>query len=180
MPPVLTYSWAQRILHWLMAAIILCMIPAGLTMANLLADGPAKNTVYELHKSFGLVLFALILVRIAVRWSRGAPPLVPGLPRWQRIAARISHYALYGLMVLVPIAGWSGTSACCAPVNLFWTVPLTLPVEGGMETGKAIFKVHATLALLLAAIVLVHVSAALHHHLVRRDATLRRMWQGAP
>jgi cytochrome b561 len=63
-------------------------------------------------------------------------------------------------------------------VNLFWTVPLTLPVSGGDEAAKAIFRVHFVLAFTLTAIVLVHVSAALHHHLARRDRTLLRMWPG--
>jgi cytochrome b561 len=154
------------------------MVPAGLLMANVLADGPVKDTVYELHKSFGIIVFCLALVRIAVRWARGAPPLVAGLPEWQRAAAHISHYALYLLIVLVPLAGWAGTSACCAPVNVFWTLPVTLPIGGGMETAGTIFRFHIGFALLLTAIVLVHVAAAVHHHVVRRDATLRRMLPG--
>lgn len=176
--PEPVYSPVQRLLHWLIAAIVVTMIPVGLLMANVLGDGPLKNTTYELHKSFGLVVFGLALLRLAVRWLRGAPPLVPGLPAWQRHAAHVSHAALYLLIVLVPLAGWAGASACCAPVNVFFTVPLTLPIEGGMERAKTIFAVHETLALTLAALVALHIAAALHHHLVRRDATLRRMWPG--
>jgi cytochrome b561 len=173
------YTPAQKALHWTMAAIIVLMVPAGISMANILPEGaPLTNTVYELHKSFGLIILTLALIRIAVRWRNGAPSLVPGLPAWQRAAARISHYALYILVVLVPIAGWTATSMCCAPVNLFWTIPVTLPVGGDMETAKPVFLVHDTLALTLAAIVLIHVGAALHHHFVRRDRTLRRMWPG--
>jgi cytochrome b561 len=100
---------------------------------------------------------------------------VPGLPSWQRAAAHGSHIALYILIVLVPVLGWAGTSACCAPVNLFWTVPLTLPVPGGMETAERIFALHKAMALTLAGIVVIHVAAALYHHLIRRDDTLRRM-----
>ena len=85
---------------------------------------------------------------------------------------------MYILIVLVPLAGWTATSACCAPVNLFWTIPVTLPIEGGMDAAKPIFRIHDTLALTLTAIVLVHAAAALHHHFVRRDPTLLRMWPG--
>jgi cytochrome b561 len=175
------YTPAQKALHWTMAAIIVLMVPAGISMANILPEGtPLTNTVYELHKSFGLIILTLALIRIAVRWRNGAPSLVPGLPAWQRAAARISHYALYLLIVLVPIAGWTATSMCCAPVKIFWTIPVTLPlpIEGGMEASKPYFLVHYALAFTLTAIVLIHVGAALHHHFVRRDRTLRRMWPG--
>ncbi len=175
-----SYTLAQRILHWLIAAIVVVTVPVGLIMTNVLGDGPVKNTLFELHKSFGLIVFALALLRIAVRWRYGAPPLVPGMPDWQRHAAHVSHAALYMLIVLVPLAGWAGTSACCAPVNVFWTLPVTLPIEGGMERAKTIFPIHIGLALTLTALVFVHAGAALHHHLVRRDGTLRRMWPGAP
>jgi cytochrome b561 len=161
-----------------MALIIVTLVPAGLTMTRL-GPGSLTNTIYEVHKSFGLMIFALALMRLALRLLRGAPPLVPGLPAWQRAAAHGSHIALYILIVLVPLAGWAGTSACCAPVKLFWTFSLTLPVEGGMERAKQIFAVHEALALTLTGIVLIHVAAALHHHLIRRDATLRRMLPGS-
>ena len=173
------YSPAQKALHWTTALLIAVMVPVGISMADILEPGaPLTNTLYELHKSLGLTIFGLALVRIALRWRRGAPPLVPGLPAWQRAAARGSHWALYVLIVLVPLSGWAATSICCAPVNLFWTVPVTLPLEGGMDASKPVFRLHYALAFTLTGIVLVHASAALHHHLVRRDRTLLRMWPG--
>lgn len=174
------YSPAQKALHWLIAALIVVLVPVGVTMAEILEDGPIKNSAYELHKSFGLTVFSLAVLRAGIRLVRGAPPLVPGLPAWQRAAARASHYALYLLIILVPLSGWTATSVCCAPVNLFWTVPLTLPlpIEGGMEQSEPFFLVHYALAFTLTAIVLVHVGAALHHHFVRRDRTLLRMLPG--
>lgn len=172
------YSPTQRLLHWTIAILIFVTVPIGISIANLLKPGPVTDFFYEVHKSLGLTIFTLAIIRIAVRWRRGAPPLVEGLPRWQRTAAYVSHYALYLLIVLVPIAGWSATSACCAPVNLFWTLPVTLPISGGMEAAKPIFRIHNALALTLTGIVLVHVSAALHHHFVRGDGTLLRMLTG--
>jgi cytochrome b561 len=172
------YSGAQKALHWTVAALVLAMVVIGVAMTTI-AGGATKNALYEIHKSIGLVVLALMGVRIALRWRRGAPPLVPDLPAWQRRAAVASHYALYALLVLVPVLGWSGVSACCPPVNLFWTVPVTLPIGGGFETAKPILYVHDILALSLAALVAVHVAAALHHHVVRRDDTLRRMLPGS-
>jgi cytochrome b561 len=171
----LQYAPAQKWLHWLMAAfIVLVMIPAGLTMTRL-GEGETTNTLYELHKSFGVIIFALAVVRAGLRLIRGAPPLEPGIPAWQRFAAHVSHSALYMLIVLVPITGWIATSACCAPVNLFWTVPVTLPVTGGEDFAKAVFRLHYGFVYTLMAIVTIHVAAALHHHFVRRDRTLVRM-----
>lgn len=173
-----TYSGAQKALHWTVAVLVLAMVGLGLAMTAI-GPGPAKNTLYELHKSVGLVVLALMVPRAALRWRRGAPPLVPGLPAWQRAAAHASHGALYGLLVAVPLLGWAGVSACCPPVNLFWTLPLTLPVGGGFAAAKPILAVHDILALSLAGVVAIHVAAALWHHLVRRDETLRRMLPGS-
>ena len=173
-----SYSPAQKWLHWLIAAIILLiMIPVGLTMPRL-GDGSTKNTLYELHKSFGLIVFSLAVIRAAIRLSRGAPPLEPDIPAWQRRAAHASHYAMYALIFLVPLSGWAATSACCPPVKLFWTMPLTLPVPTDEHLAKRIFLFHYTFVFTLAAIVLVHIGAALHHHFIRRDRTLLRMVAG--
>jgi cytochrome b561 len=173
------YTPLQKALHWTIAALIVVTIPIGVSIANLLKPGPITNVLYEVHKSIGLTIFSLAVFRVAVRLRRGAPPLVTGLPAWQRAAAYGSHYALYLLIVLVPLAGWAATSACCAPVNLFWTVPVTLPISGGMDAAKPIFQVHNALALTMTALVLVHAGAALHHHFIRRDPTLARMLPGA-
>jgi cytochrome b561 len=174
----LRYSPAQKWLHWLMAAVIvLGMIPVGLTMTRL-GEGETTNRLYEIHKSFGVIVFALAVLRAGLRLTRGAPPLEPGIPAWQRFAARVSHSALYMLIVLIPITGWVATSACCAPVNLFWTIPVTLPVTGGEDFSKAVFRVHKALVYTLMGIVAIHVAAALQHHFVRRDRTLLRMLPG--
>lgn len=168
------YAPAQKWLHWTMALLIIVMVAIGLTMVNL-GDGELKNRLYELHKSTGLIILTLALVRIAVRLTHGTPPLEPSIPPWQRFAAHVSHYALYMLIALVPLAGWAATSSCCAPVNLFWTIPLTLPVPTDEAFSKTVFRIHFGLVFVTVTIVLVHVSAALHHHLVRRDRTLLRM-----
>ncbi len=168
------YSGAQKALHWMIAVLVLAMVAMGLAMT---AAGPGqlKNNLYETHKSIGVVVLILMVPRIVLRLRRGAPPPVPGLAPWQRAAARASHVALYALLVAVPVLGWAGVSACCPPVNLFWTVPVTLPIGGGFETAKPILAVHDILALALAGLVALHVAAALHHHIGRKDETLRRM-----
>ena len=172
-----TYAPSQKVLHWAVAVLVFALVPMALAMANW-PDGAVKNALYEWHKSVGLTVLALALARLLVRAARGAPPLVAGLPAWQHQAARASHLALYALIMLVPLLGWAGTSACCAPVMLYFTLPLTLPVSGGMPVGEAILKVHQVAAFTLVALALLHAGPALHHHLVRRDGTLRRMGWG--
>ena len=172
--PPLRFSAAQKWLHWGMALLIVILVSVGLTMTRL-GEGQITNALYELHKSVGLIVLALALVRIGVRASHGVPPPEPDVPRWQRLAARASHYALYALVLLVPLAGWTATSSCCGPVKLFWTMPLTLPVPSEEEFSKAAFWFHFALAFTLIGVVFVHILGALQHHFVRRDNTLIRM-----
>ena len=114
--PERRYSGIQVALHWIIALIIIGMIPVGLVMTRL-DPSTLANLLYELHKSFGLIVFGLVVIRIGTRFALGVPPLAPNMPHWQIRAARISHAALYVLIILVPLTGWAATSACCAPVN---------------------------------------------------------------
>lgn len=171
------YAGVQKLLHWLMAALVLAMIAVGLSLPRL-APGPLTNTLYEVHKSTGILVLALALVRLALRWRLGAPPLDPALPVWQRRAATASHVLLYALLILIPIAGWTATSACCRPVEFLGAVPATLPVPPGDGLAKPVFLLHFALGFALIGLLAVHVAAALHHHFIRRDDTLRRMLPG--
>jgi len=168
------YSGVQKALHWAMALLIAGMLGVGLSLPRL-TPGPLADVLYEVHKSTGMLVLALALARLAIRLRHGVPALDPALPRWQRMAAGMSHAALYTLMIAMPVVGWIATSACCRPVRFLWTVPATLPVPADNAAAKWLFLLHLALGLALIAIVAVHVAAALHHHFVRRDDTLRRM-----
>ncbi|WP_210493896.1 cytochrome b [Microvirga antarctica] len=170
------YSAPSRLLHWTMAIlIILITIPIGLLMGNL-PDGGAKNSLYELHKSFGMTVFVLAILRVGVRAFEGFRPLPSALPAWQLAAARATHLALYGLIVLVPILGFIGTSMCCAPVNYFWTVPIPLAFSGSLERAEMVLDWHKAAVFVLAAVLGLHLAAALFHRLVLRDGVFERMW----
>ena len=132
------YSGPSRFVHWAIAfLILLVLIPVGLIMTNL-PDGSAKNTLYELHKSFGMTVFALAVIRVAIRAVEGFPPLPSSLPAWQQAAARGTHLALFALIFIVPALGFAGTSMCCSPVNYFWLIPIPIELPGGMDRAEIV------------------------------------------
>jgi cytochrome b561 len=172
------YSGGSRFLHWIIAALILLgLIPIGLTMVSL-EDGMLKNFLYEVHKSFGMIVFTLAVMRVVVRVAQGFPPLPDSMPEWQKIAARATHLALYTLIVTVPVLGYTGTAMCCAPVSLFWTIPIPISVERNLEQAEIVLAWHKSAVFLMAGILALHVGAALWHRSVRRDGVFGRMWRG--
>lgn len=178
MQPSEVYSAPQRLIHWLMALSILSMLPVGFYMANAFGADfpPERGQLYELHKSFGFIVFLLACARVFFRLTRGAPEAEASLSLFQRRVSRVVHYLLYVLIFVVPLSGWIATSMCCAPVNLFWTVPVTLPVSGGEELYKRVFAVHMASAILMTVLVLAHIGAAIMHLVVMKDGVFRRMW----
>ncbi|MDH0303225.1 MULTISPECIES: cytochrome b [unclassified Pseudomonas] len=161
-----------RLLHWLMAVLILAMLFIGVAMVGDLS--PRHPLLVELHKATGLALLVLVLVRIALRLSLPHPPLPAGLPRLQRLAAGASHLLLYGLMLAMPLLGWAMLSAggYPRPLQLPAIAPHDLPLYALLR------QAHGWLGYLLFATVLLHLGAALMHALVRRDGVLRSMWPG--
>ena len=166
---------ASQALHWLIALLVLVMAGIGLALDEL-PRSPKWIWVYDLHKSIGLSVLALAVVRLAWRLVAGAPPPVPGLPRAQRLAAGVTHWLLYLLIFLMPLSGWLYDSASgLRPLRWFgqFAVPrLVAPDEGLADD---LHDLHETLFLVLVVVVAAHVLAALWHHLFRGDATLARM-----
>ena len=171
-------------LHWLIAVLILGMGALGLTLGEL-PKTPKYFWVYTLHKSVGITVLALMLLRLGWRLHAGAPVAVAGTPRWQHTLAACTHWLLYALVLAIPLSGWLYDSASgLRPFKLFgWlTMPkLAAPDETLQATSHAL---HEWGFWLLVVLVAMHAGAALHHHVVRRDDTLARMlpegWLRAP
>ncbi len=179
------WGWPARLLHWLMAVLILFQIGLGFRMVNLVADVYLQFGLYQTHKSWGFVIFCLALARIGWRLTHPAPAPPPGTPPLEMALARGAHLALYMLMIALPLTGWLTASA--SPLqetyglkNLVFTwFELPDPIRPGSELLKDRFAaVHAWTAFGLAVILLGHVGAALWHHFARRDGMLRRMLLG--
>lgn len=170
------FSLPIRLLHWLMAAMILAMLFIGVGMVASVSQ--RHVWLVGIHKPLGMAVLLLALVRLVLRWRHGAPPLPATLPRWQRQAAHASHGLLYLLMVLMPLVGWAMLSAAGDPVTLgILRLPSILPAD---PLWFALLRsAHTVLAYLLFLIVLGHLGAALVHGLIRRDGVLSTMLRGA-
>lgn len=178
------YGGVAMLLHWLIAACVLALAGLGLVMVRGGLQLQTKIALYQLHKSLGATVLALMLLRILWRLTHRPPPLPTSMPAWERAAAHTTHAVLYLLLVLVPISGWVMVSGSPIPVptRLFWTVTVphlepfaSWPAEIRRAWSPALKQVHLVMAVTLLALIVLHVLAALRHHFVLKDDILRRM-----
>jgi cytochrome b561 len=169
----LRFTVLQRALHWLMALCILAMLFIGVGMVSTVM--PKYLTLVSIHKPLGIAILVLALVRLVVRLRYGAPSLPVDLPEPMKLAAYLSHYALYALMIGLPLIGWGMLSAAAYPVVLYGGVhlPATLPQSDSLH--GLLWDAHFYLAFAFFALILLHVAAALFHALVRRDGVFEAM-----
>lgn len=162
-----------RLLHWLMAVLILAMLFIGVGMVSTVVS--AHQWLLALHKPLGIAILILAIVRLAVRWRRPPPPLPRDLPTLQHFAAKASHWLLYALMLAMPLIGWAMLSAAGDPVMLGASLRLPSILPADPVAFAALRHAHAWLAYLLFATILLHLAAALYHGLIRRDGVLESM-----
>jgi cytochrome b561 len=163
----------QRLLHWLMAVCILAMLFIGVGMVSTIT--PKYLTLVSIHKPLGIAILVLALIRLAVRLRYGTPKLPADLPEPVKLAAYLSHYALYALMIGMPLIGWGMLSAAAYPVVLFGGVHLP-PILAQSDSLQAVlWSAHFYLAFAFYAVILMHVAAALFHALFRRDGVFEAM-----
>ena len=163
----------QRALHWIMAVCILAMLFIGVGMVSTVAS--EYLTLVNIHKPLGILILILALIRLVVRLRLGAPPLPLDLPEPMKLAAYLSHYALYALMIAMPLIGWAMLSAAEYPVVMWpgvW-LPQILPLDPNLHT--LLWNAHFYLAFLFFALILMHLAAGLFHALVRRDGVFDAM-----
>jgi len=166
------YSALAKLLHW--TASVLFMIPAGVIMKRI---GPSdlQNTLYNLHRSFGALVLVLMVLRLAYRLAHGAPAPEPTLNAFQRIVAAAVHHLLYVLLLVQPVMGWAATSAYGAPIIIFGAFRLPDFLAKDAALSKQLFAAHDLIGYALAALIAVHIGAALYHYVIRRDGVLQRM-----
>lgn len=178
MTEVRKYPLVWRILHWLMAVMVLSLIPVGLWMTSRgEADiwGELTNALYSSHKALGFSVLLLMIVRMLFKLFMHAPEYPSDFPDVLQKAAKGLHHALYLLLFATPLFGWAGVTAY--PALITWggdlpAMPL-IPVDQGLA--EHLFAIHGTLAMILAVLIVGHIAAALRH-MVRKDGIFRRMW----
>jgi cytochrome b561 len=172
-----------RFFHWAVVLLILTQAVIGLVMVEL-PKRPSTIPVYSFHKSLGLTILALAVLRLVWRVFDPRPEDASGMPRWQTIGARCGHALLYGLLFAVPLSGWLFDSASSLR-PLYWFDLIHVPsLTGGKNEAIKEFaqEAHEWLFWLLALVAAGHAGMALVHHFVNRDDTLRRMlpWRVRP
>jgi cytochrome b561 len=165
-----------RILHWLMAAMIVTMLFVGVGMVASVSE--RHDWLVRLHKPLGIAILLLAAIRLAVRLRHPPPPLPADLPAVQKLAAHASHWLLYVLMFALPLVGWGMLSAGGYPVMLTSSLRLPAILPANATLFAVLRHLHAWLAVVLLVVFLGHLGAALYHGVVRRDGVLRSMLWG--
>lgn len=168
------YTGTAKVLHWLMALLIIGLFALGQYMSDL-SMSPRKLQLYSWHKWVGVTVFFLLLVRIGWRITHQPPALPEQMSKLQRITSHVGHTALYLLMIGIPISGWLMSSAKGYQTVWFGVLPIPDLLGKDKQLGDALAELHGALNSLLMFIVVIHVLAALKHHFIDRDNILRRM-----
>jgi len=168
----------SQLFHWLIAALIGVQIALGL-IGTELPLSMTKLATLARHKSLGITLLALMLVRLMWRALNPTPALPDTLKPHERVLARITHTGLYVLVIALPLTGWIMSSARGFPVSWFNLFQLPNLVGRSAALYHAMVRTHVLLAIALGLILVLHIAAALKHHFVLKDDTLRRMLPGA-
>lgn len=173
LPPT-GYPASSKWLHWLVALCVLVTVPVGLSL-QFLAPGPRMDALFNFHKSLGILILMLMILRIINRFVVGAPAPELGIARWQRAASSAVHGLLYVLVTGQAIGGYVANSAYGAPTPFFGLFNIPPIVAQNMPLSERVFAVHRVLGLVIAGLVAIHIAAALMHYIVHRDGVLQRM-----
>jgi cytochrome b561 len=172
------YSRTARFFHWSIVALIALQVPVGVYMSyrgNTLNIWDATTGgLYTSHKLIGVTILLLVLCRLAYRLTHGAPADEPTIEPWQKVASHLNHWAMYVLLLCVPVAGYIGISLFPA-LDIFGLFSLPGVVAPNREASVTAFLVHRLLGRLLVLMVAIHVAAALFHYFIRKDNVLSRM-----
>lgn len=172
-----THEWGSisKLFHWLIALLIVIMLFLGFTFG--IYPKSIVGVVYNIHKSLGVTILFLMILRLAWRLANPTPRLPETTPHWQKVLARTSHTLLYILLIATPLCGWIMSTAAGKPPNFWWIGHLNAPwVMRSKITAEIASDVHTTLAITLSIVLAFHFLGALKHHFIDRDTVLKRMW----
>ena len=175
-PSLLPERWGavSQLFHWACAALVVTLGALGLYMTELTSP-VSKIRIYALHKSLGITLLALVLLRLAWRWSHAVPGAVAGTSRRMKLAADGMHGLLYAMMIAMPLTGWLVNSTSGYPLQWFRLFNLPAIAAKNEHLNGIAKELHEFGFWTLVVLVVGHVGAALYHHLFLQDGTLHRM-----
>jgi cytochrome b561 len=167
------WGWISKLLHWVMAVLVVCQLALG-WCAVTWPLSPFKLHLFIWHKTIGIVMLALIIIRLGWKLTNNTPSLPPTMPIWEQKLAHTSHGLLYVLMVFMPLSGWIINSAANMPFRfLGLALPAIVAPNPTLETwAKA---AHFWFVMILVILLCLHLAAALRHHFVKHDTILKRM-----
>ena len=168
-----TYSRTAIALHWVIAGLVITLLAVGWLMTDM-HTSPAKIEMFSWHKWIGITVLALFFVRVLWRLTHPAPALLP-MAAWQHYGAQAAHGLLYAMLLVQPLTGWLYSSAAGRQVVYLNLIPLPNLVAKNPPLGAVFKDIHDNGGTLLAVVIGLHALAALKHHFVDRDDTLRRM-----
>ncbi len=169
------YSPVAIAFHWTIAVAVIFTVALALYLETL-DLGDTKKQVLAIHKSIGIVIFALTWLRLAWRFAHRPPALPENMTPLQRFAASATHFFLYAITIAMPISGYISVAARGRETNFFglFDVPLLVPLDRALANLSE--TAHTTGQYAVYALVALHIAAALYHHLIKRDGLLWRMW----
>lgn len=174
---ITAYSSGSKFFHWTVALILILMLAGSF----FLDDVPKQwqGMAYMMHKSFGLTILALMILRVIWIIRTGKPPLPMTVPAWQVFAARFVQYALYVFVILMPVVGWVMSVAAGRPPQLFGLVTLTLPgIPEDKSLAHFLAESHEVIAWIIIALLVLHVAGAFKHYFIDKDNVVQRMLPG--
>jgi cytochrome b561 len=171
------YGGTAILFHWLLAVLIIGTWSFGVYMHEL-PFSPMRVKQFNWHKWAGITILALSALRLLWRLRHPAPALPKHMPSWQQSLSKLTHVALYVLFFATPLAGWAYSSAAGFSVVVYGVLPLPDWVPVSKELADTLKGVHKFFAMSLAALVVLHIAAALKHQFVDRDGLLQRMLPG--
>jgi cytochrome b561 len=167
--PSAIYTRTAVILHWLIGVCVLAQITLGLWMITIPKTPPGVRAGwFNVHKSIGITLAVLILLRLAWRLFHRPPPLPATMPAWERGAAQVNHWLLYACMIVMPISGYLGSSFTKYPI-FYFGIKLPQWAWDSPTLKDLCSQVHLTTVIVLIALVVIHIAAAIKHWFVDRD-----------
>ena len=173
----LKYDPVAQGFHWLILGLLAVQFAVAWTMPDITKDTPDTGLV-AWHLSVGLTILLVMLLRLAWRLTHQPPAAPRDLSPALRVVSRLNHGVLYAILVVLPFLGWANASSRGYPAMLFGVVPLPALTPKGDAFGHELGEVHGTVALVLLAVIALHVAGSLYHAVVLRDRTVQRMLPG--